>query len=179
MSRLNPDQFRDGHRLPFRVEIQMSQAGPFAVVIDADHRDIGLFVSSFEAMLSYVETANTGLTHYNKFQGITTTGPELAVPLRLDDSHPCDELPPTLATAFECLVVGSYRAWITPDLLKELRSFRFVDETGEVPKHLVDQWIEWRAAEDAELVRRGIHRAPTAVIQAFRTASRTHLTVVQ
>lgn len=181
MSRLNPDQYHDGGRLPFRVEVQLTAVGIIFVVMDADHRDVPLFVPTFGDMLRYVDDANERCTHYSAFRGITMRGARhLSTPYRLDDSHPADRLPPTLATAFECLVIGgAYRDWITPALIDDLRGFKLIDANGEVPKKLVEQWLEWRAAEDAELVRLGIHKAPTPVIQAFRTASRSHITVVQ
>ncbi|MBX9910839.1 MAG: hypothetical protein K2Z25_19305 [Beijerinckiaceae bacterium] len=181
MSRLNPDQYHDGHRLPFRVEVQLTAVGIAFIVLDADHLDVPVFVHSLEDMLRYVDEANELCTHYSARRGITMRGAKhLSTPYRLDDSHPADRLPPTLATAFECLVIGgAYRDWITPALIDDLRGFKLVDANGVVPKKLVDRWIAWRKAEDAELVRLGIHAAPTPVIQAFRTASRSHLTVVQ
>lgn len=178
---LNPPQFHDGHRLPFRVEIQVSREGPFAVIIDADHRDVPVMGRSFDDMLRYAEDANARCTHTGKYRGVTHTvsGPSLSTPERLSTFHPCHRMPSVVGTAFECIAIGVFRHWITPAIKDDLRHWGVCDEDGNPKPSLVERWLEWRRREDAELVRLGIHRVPTPVIQQFRMASRTHLTVVQ
>lgn len=181
MSRLVPDQFHDSHRLPFRVEIQLAPEGPFAVIIDADHRDVSIAGTGFDDMLRYVDAANARCTHTGKYRGITQTvsGPSLSTPERLSDFHPCHRMPSIVSTAFECLAVGVFRHWITPAIIADLRHWGVCDADGNPKPSLVERWLEWRQREDAELIRQGIHKAPTAVIQQFRVASRSRLTVVQ
>lgn len=85
---------------------------------------------------------------------------------------PCPPLP----LIFACIgPVGRVSQLHGSDALGQ----RLCNQDGTPKPNLVERWIEWRRREDAELVRLGIHKAPTSAIQQFRTASRSHIPVAQ
>lgn len=171
------EQYFEGHRLPLRVEIQVADEGPFAVIVDGDHRDVPIVGGSIEDMIEYVTQANR--TIYAFARGSQFWHECLTAAPYLVTIHPCERVPTRYATAFECLVTGVFTDWILPSDIFQLHGFGVCTEDGTPRPKQVSRWMEWRKREDTELVRQGIHKAPTPVIQSFRATSRTHLTVVQ
>ena len=171
------EQYYQGHRLPLRVEIQIAPEGPFAVIVDCDHRDVAIDGTSIDDMIEYVTAANR--TIYAFARGSQFWHESLTAAPYLVTTHPCERVPTRYATAFECLCVGVFRHWIRPKDIFQLHGYGVCTEDGTPRPKQVARWLDWRQREDAELVRLGIHKAPTPVIQQFRAASRSHLTVVQ
>lgn len=58
------EQYYQGHRLPLRVEIQLAPEGPFAVIVDGDHRDVPIAGESIDDMIEYVTVANRTIYAY-------------------------------------------------------------------------------------------------------------------
>lgn len=159
---LSPPRFRDGHRLPLRLEIQPTDVGPIAVVVDEDHRDVEIPNASFDDLLAYVAAANEGLPH--------------TVGHRLVSWSPCDAMSWHLATAFECLAVGVYRHWITPAIREELKTrICWTDRDGHPHPVHVDRWLRWRKAEDEALVAKGLRAVPAPPFKAVSKAFRGYL----
>lgn len=175
-----PDQFYEGHLLPIRLEIQISEVGPFVVCLDAKHRDIAIPSGSFDEMLAYVNTANATMWHPGNARFFPFQHPTLSTPRFLvEDLHPCERCPAIYQIAFECMIHRVYDHWITPEIKDQLFHYGICDANGEPRPRMIPRWADWRKEEDAALIEAGIHRAPTPVINRFRRMSRGHLTVVQ
>lgn len=142
------------HRLPLRLEIQLAIGViPFAVIVDADHRDVAFTGKTFDDMLDYVEVANAPLPS--------------SIADRLSIMSPCNRMPWRLATAFECLANGVFTDWITPEIREELgREICWLDAAGNPHATHVRRWHDWRAAEDAALEKAGIRpRGPMLMVR--------------
>lgn len=142
----------NGHRLPLRIEFNEDQFGIWYDLIDAGHRILDI-PGDFERLLEIVDEANASIAQRD-VGGCLRRGRELTVVRRLVRTHPCEGLQAHLGLAFEC-IMNSYRTqWIDRATYDELRYRGIIDKWNLANGEMIDRWVAWRAAENAELRKR-------------------------
>lgn len=143
-----------GHRLPLRLEFNISEPVVYYELVDADHRRVDM-PGDFDQLREIMFAANKSAVKYYRNKGQVLRGDQLCFFERLSDLHPCDRHSPRLGLAFECLIFRVHTDWITDVDLWQLRNGVGVLEDDMTPKRMyVRRWHDWRLRENDLLRRR-------------------------